>query len=109
LVFVSRLPQLFSLQQAFEAIDVDVQAVTGSTGKEKRDQIINRFREGQFPVLINCGALVEGADMPCVSSSFYVPRSSLCQADTQIDCLVLARPTTSKILMTQMVSTKVKS
>lgn len=74
MVFVSRLRQLFSLQQAFEAIDVDVQAVTGSTGKEKRDQIINRFREGKFPVLINCGALVEGADMPCVSLSSQVSR-----------------------------------
>jgi hypothetical protein len=102
-VFVSRLRQLFSLKLAFEAIKLHVEAVTGSTGKEKRDAIVNRFKEGHFPVLINCGALVEGADMPCVSTLPPQP-SGRDNADCQIDCVVLARPTKSQILVTQMVS-----
>ena len=108
MVFVARLRQLYSLQVAFAAINVRVEYVTGTTPKEKRTVILDRFKNGETPVLINCGALVEGADLPCVRLHHTgIVRGSIwgaLRADYQIDCVVLARPTKSKILVTQMVS-----
>lgn len=70
LVFVARLRQLYSLKIAFKAIGVEVEAVTGETPKVKREASVTKFRSGETPVLINCGALIEGADLPCVSVLF---------------------------------------
>lgn len=47
---------------------------------------MNAFRQGDFPVLVNCEVLTEGADVP------------------EIDCVMLARPTRSKNLLAQMVN-----
>jgi superfamily II DNA or RNA helicase len=46
---------------------------------------LTRHKEGEFPVLLNCGVLTEGYD------------------DWQIGCILLARPTKSGSLYTQMV------
>lgn len=54
------------------------------TGKERRE-LRDGFLSGSFPVLVNCGVYLEGADFP------------------NIDCVMVARPTRSKNLFTQMV------
>lgn len=61
------------------------EAVTGTDGYDSRKPMYDRFRSGQTDVLVNVGVLTEGADFP------------MC------DCVVLARPTRSRILYAQMV------
>jgi ATP-dependent helicase IRC3 len=61
-------------------------AYTGVTiSNEENEEKLKRFREGKIKVLINVNILTEGTDLPNVQSVF------------------LTRPTTSTILMTQMI------
>lgn len=55
------------------------------SGSEDRDQVISDFREGRFPVLVNVAIFKEGVDVP------------------DIRTVMLARPTASPGLFTQMV------
>jgi superfamily II DNA or RNA helicase len=59
--------------------------VSGKTPKEEREEYMNGFREGKYKYLSNCQVATEGFD---------APRASL---------VVIARPTTSRALYTQMV------
>jgi ATP-dependent helicase IRC3 len=47
--------------------------------------LLKEFKEYKFPVLVNCGVFTEGTDIPT------------------IDCVVVARPTLSSVLMHQMI------
>lgn len=61
-------------------------AVTGVTiSREDNEKKLEQFRDGKLQVLINVNILTEGVDLPQTKTVF------------------LARPTVSKILMTQMV------
>ncbi len=62
-----------------------VGCVLGSSNANERDETIASFREGKLDVLINFGVLTTGFDAP------------------HIDTVIIARPTTSKVLYTQMV------
>jgi ATP-dependent helicase IRC3 len=57
----------------------------GGISKTSRMKAIKNFKEGSIQVMVNCQVLTEGFDEPSIS------------------CLLLARPTTSKILYTQMI------
>jgi len=61
---------------------VSSSAVWGSD--DARTQKIYDFREGKISVLVNCNVLTEGVDIPSIS------------------CVLLARPTKSGVLFTQM-------
>ena len=50
-----------------------------------RSERLDSFRNGDFPVLVNCGVFTEGTDIP------------------NIDCILLARPTKSRNLLVQMI------
>ena len=56
-----------------------------SSSSERNPQVIRDFKDGKLEVLINVNIVTEGTDIPNIQTVF------------------LARPTTSKILMTQMV------
>ena len=56
-----------------------------SASTERNPQVIRDFREGKLEVLVNVNIVTEGTDIPNIQTVF------------------LARPTTSKILMTQMI------
>jgi len=58
---------------------------TNATNREENTIIIKKFKENQFDILINVNILTEGIDIPDIKSIF------------------LTRPTTSTILMTQMI------
>lgn len=61
-------------------------AGTGATIDEKENRrVISEYRDGKMDVLVNVNILTEGVDLPQTQSVF------------------LARPTVSKILMTQMI------
>ncbi|RKP09189.1 P-loop containing nucleoside triphosphate hydrolase protein, partial [Thamnocephalis sphaerospora] len=72
------------LTAAFRAHGIDARYLTGTTPSDERAELLENFRNHSFPVLINCGILTEGTDIP------------------NIDCLLMARPTRSQVLFQQM-------
>jgi ATP-dependent helicase IRC3 len=85
LAFAVDLAHIRGLQEAFRSLGFAAVTIDSSNTAADRNEIISSFRLGKFPILINCGVLTEGTDIP------------------NIDCLVMARPTNSKNLYIQMV------
>ena len=85
LAFCVDVKHAHELAEIFRAHGVDAQTVTGQTPLEERRAMLKAFAHGEIPVITNCQVLTEGFDAPAV------------------DCLLLARPTASKILYIQMV------
>jgi ATP-dependent helicase IRC3 len=85
LAFCVDLSHVTSLTARFRAYGVNAQFVTGDTPNKVRSARIDAFRNGEFPVLLNCGVFTEGTDIP------------------NIDCVLLARPTKSRNLLVQMI------
>lgn len=85
LVFAVDLQHVRDLLDAFAKRDVHAESVDGGTPSDQRADILRRFRERKFPVLVNCAVLTEGTDIP------------------SIDCVVMARPTRSSVLFQQMI------
>lgn len=81
-------PTVDTAQDTADAMNeagIPSEVVTGTTlGKDRRD-IYRRYRDGDTQVLVNCMVLTEGFDAPWAS------------------CAVIARPTQSAPLYTQMV------
>lgn len=87
----------------FAAFEVDARYVYAGTPLQERKQLIQDFRDGKFPVLINCG--MWRAPVPAeVDPDLVLPAILTEGADIpNIDCVVLARPTRSKNVFAQMV------
>ncbi|KAL2129927.1 hypothetical protein VTI74DRAFT_7091 [Chaetomium olivicolor] len=85
LVFCVDLNHVAALTQRFRHYGIDARFVTGDTPARDRAERLDAFKNGEFPVLINCGVFTEGTDIP------------------NIDCIVLARPTRSRNLLIQMI------
>lgn len=85
LVFCVDLAHVAGLTNTFRKYGIEAQFVTGDTPKPERSARLDAFRQGEFPVLVNCGVFTEGTDIP------------------NIDCVLLARPTKSRNLLVQMI------
>lgn len=85
LVFCVDLAHVSGLTNTFRKHGIDARFVTGDTPKKERSARLDAFRNGEFPVLVNCGVFTEGTDIP------------------NIDCVLLARPTKSRNLLVQMI------
>lgn len=85
LIFCVDLSHVTNLTTRFREYGIDAQFVTGDTPTKIRSARIDSFRNGEFPVLLNCGVFTEGTDIP------------------NIDCVLLARPTKSRNLLVQMI------
>ncbi|KAG5927940.1 hypothetical protein E4U42_001532 [Claviceps africana] len=85
LVFCVDLAHVSGLTRKFRDYGYDARFVTGDTAKLERSAILDAFKKGEFPVLVNCGVFTEGTDIP------------------NIDCVVLGRPTRSRNLLVQMI------
>ncbi|KAF9015112.1 P-loop containing nucleoside triphosphate hydrolase protein [Cyathus striatus] len=85
LVFCVNIAHVHSLTQTFRSFGIDARYVYSETPIAERKALIADFKDGQFPVLINCAILTEGADIP------------------NIDCLIVARPTRSRNVFAQMI------
>lgn len=85
LVFCVDIAHVTSLTAAFRQRGIDARYVTGTTKKRIRGERLAAFKNGEFPVLLNCGVFTEGTDIP------------------NIDCVLLARPTKSRNLLVQMI------
>lgn len=85
LIFCVDLNHVTNLTSEFRQMGINAQFVTGDTPTKIRSARIDAFRNGEFPVLLNCGVFTEGTDIP------------------NIDCVLLARPTKSRNLLVQMI------
>ncbi|WWD16730.1 hypothetical protein CI109_101161 [Kwoniella shandongensis] len=90
LVFCVDLDHVEALTKIFQDLGIDARSVSSKMKSDTVQRTLDEFRQGKFPVLINCGILTEGTDIP------------------EIDCIILARPTRSKPLLQQMAGSKGK-
>lgn len=84
LVFAVNIDHVVALTNAFRDVGVEARHVFNGTPPRERDALLAAFKRREFPVLVNCAVLTEGADFPA------------------IDCVMLARPTRSQNLLMQM-------
>lgn len=80
--FVAGIEHARALAEAFNAAGVSSEAIWGSDDARKAK--LDDFRAGKIKVLTNCNVLTEGVDIP------------------SIGCVIIARPTKSGVLFTQM-------
>ena len=85
LAFCVDLAHVEGLTNTFREHGIDARFVTSDTRKAERSALLDGFKKGEFPVLVNCGVFTEGTDIP------------------NIDCVLLARPTKSRNLLVQMI------
>jgi superfamily II DNA or RNA helicase len=85
LVFAAGVVHAHALAQAFRDAGIAAEAVDGGTDPERRRAILHALKDGTLPVVVNCQILTEGFDEPAV------------------EAILLARPTQSLALFTQMV------
>lgn len=81
-------PTVHSAGQVCEALrteGITSEVLSGSTPKGERARIIRDYSAGRLQTVVNCAVLTEGFDAPSTS------------------CILIARPTLSKILFRQMV------
>lgn len=85
IVFVPTVGTAQLVADQFSAQGITTEWVSGETPTEDRQLIYKRLRNGDTQVLVNCMVLTEGFDEP------------------SIGCVVVARPTKSRALFTQMI------
>ena len=71
LIFCESLAFQWALEAAFQAQGLPAKSMHGQTSSSDRQKIIRAFDTRPGSVLINCGVLVEGADLPSVSPEAY--------------------------------------
>jgi ATP-dependent helicase IRC3 len=84
IVFAINIAHIHSIVDHFREAGIDARFVHEKVRPREREATLQAFRNGEFPVLVNCGILTEGADFPAV------------------DCVLMARPTRSANLFIQM-------
>ncbi|KAF8577888.1 P-loop containing nucleoside triphosphate hydrolase protein [Ramaria rubella] len=85
LVFCVNLAHVRDLTSAFRTAGLDARYLYSGTPVAERKALLHAFKEGDFPILVNCAILTEGADIP------------------NIDCVIVARPTRSRNVFAQMI------
>lgn len=83
-VFCVDVAHAKDIQRAFSDAGIRCAAVWGDLPREERRATLKRFSDGEIDVITNCNLLTEGFDEP------------------RVDCVVMARPTHSKLLYAQM-------
>ncbi len=85
LVFTADVAGAYAVADAVADTGLPAAAVDGLTHPRERRRLLRAFRNGDVQVLANCGIATEGYDEPSVN------------------CVVIARPTKSRALYTQMI------
>ena len=85
LVFTPTIAVAEVIAETFRKAGITSEAISDGCSSEEREGIITRLRSGKTSVVTNCAILTEGFDCPDVS------------------CIVIARPTRSKVLYVQMI------
>jgi ATP-dependent helicase IRC3 len=85
IVFCVDVAHAQDVHHVFSESDIASAAVWGDMPKEKRQAALSQFSSGEIDIVTNCNLLTEGFDEP------------------RVDCVIMARPTRSKLLYAQMV------
>lgn len=85
LVFTPTVDFAHEVADEFRHHHVEARALSGATPQDERRQMLADYAAGRIQVIANCAVLTEGYDNP------------------RTDCIVVARPTKSRALFTQMV------
>lgn len=85
IVFCPVVAQAHQTALMFQRAGIRAEALDGKTKTLERQAMLRRFQTGETQVLVNCAVLTEGFDEPSVS------------------CLILASPTKSRSLYTQII------
>lgn len=84
IVFAASVEHADLLADALTDSGIDAAAVVGSHSRAEREQSYEAFSSGEIQALVTVMVLTEGADFP------------------RCDCVVMARPTRSQVLFSQM-------
>jgi ATP-dependent helicase IRC3 len=85
LLFTPTVELAHLMADSFQEAGISAEAIDGSLPLDERRAILGRLRRGETQVVANCAVLTEGFDEP------------------SIDCVIIARPTRSRILYVQMI------
>lgn len=85
IIFAVDVDHAALLEEELADVGIRARAVTGAMARPDREVVYAAFREGTIDAMITVMVLTEGADFPAC------------------DCVVMARPTKSRALYTQMV------
>ena len=85
IVFCPNVVSADQVTQALIGLGFTAATVSGTTSKSERTRIVREYKAGRLQVVSNCSVLGEGFDAPSTK------------------CVVIARPTLSKILFRQQV------
>lgn len=85
IVFAAGVNHARTLAKEFEKNGTSVRVIVGTTPSDERRQILSDFRSGSVHVIVNVGVLTEGFDEPSLQT------------------IILAKPTRSTLLYTQIV------
>jgi superfamily II DNA or RNA helicase len=85
IVFCAGVRHAHNLASSFKKSNINTEVILGETQEDLRKDILARFKEGRTSVIVNVGVLTEGFDEPSVET------------------IILARPTRSTLLYTQIV------
>jgi len=83
IVFASGIAHARDISQVFNDNGIDCDYIDSTIEDSKREEVMDRFNSGKLPVIVNCGILTVGYDK------------------NEVDALLFARPTKSKILYVQ--------
>jgi superfamily II DNA or RNA helicase len=90
IVFCQDVDHTVEISECFNAAGIEALSVHGGMGKEHREEALRSFNKNGTKVLANCGILTEGYDEPSVQ------------------CVILARNTSSRSLYEQMIGRGVR-
>ena len=85
IVFCADVAHAKAMADTFASAGIDAQAVWGEMSRDARREALESLRTGATKVLTNCNVLTEGFDEP------------------RVECVVMARPTKSRLLYAQMI------
>jgi len=85
IVFATGIAHARDICQKFKDNNIICDYVDSTVEDTKRESVINNFKSGKLPVIVNVGVLTTGFDHP------------------GSDCILMCRPTKSKILYTQII------
>lgn len=85
IVFATGIDHAINLAECFNVNGISAKSIDSTIDSKERQNILNEFEEGKFKVLVNVAILTTGYD--------YEP----------LDCVLMARPTKSKILYQQCI------
>lgn len=82
-VYCHSIASAKEVTKKFHEAGITAEEIDGSTDKNIRDKLVQQFRDQQLTILINVNLFTEGVDLP------------------NVDCVIMARPTSSLALYLQ--------